>query len=187
MRSIHRMCPKMNPEAIGKSCRPGLGEIAVIERATIMATVHTMSSSAEEPVYLPPRDFVGYGIEPPSTPWPNGAKVAVTFVLNYEEGAEATPWNGDEHSCDNLHELHYERPPTTNGQRDIMVEEMVSRRKILLIVVRVRYPSGITSPDETISKVRLEVDHLGLWESLRGHAALSEDDGRRWTRGEQKL
>ncbi|WWD16904.1 hypothetical protein CI109_101336 [Kwoniella shandongensis] len=80
--------------------------------------------SAPEPFYLPPRDFVGYGLEPPTELWPGGNKIAVSFVLNYEEGAEQTPWNGDEQSCDNLHELHYERKATSGGKRDIMVEEM---------------------------------------------------------------
>lgn len=41
------------------------------------------------------RDLVGYGPNPPSFTWPNGARVAVSFVLNYEEGAENTLLNGD--------------------------------------------------------------------------------------------
>lgn len=32
-----------------------------------------------------PRDFVGYGRHPPDAQWPNGAKIAVSFVINYEE------------------------------------------------------------------------------------------------------
>ena len=35
-----------------------------------------------------PRDMVGYGASPPDPLWPNGARLAVQFVLNYEEGAE---------------------------------------------------------------------------------------------------
>jgi hypothetical protein len=34
-------------------------------------------------------------------------------------------WNGDDMSCNNLHELHYERQ-TVHGKRDCMVEGMVS-------------------------------------------------------------
>lgn len=41
--------------------------------------------SIAEPFYIPPRDFIGYGLSAPTTPWPNGAKIAVSFVLNYEE------------------------------------------------------------------------------------------------------
>jgi len=43
----------------------------------------------------PPRDLVGYGASPPDPCWPNGARVAVQFVINYEEGAENSVLNGD--------------------------------------------------------------------------------------------
>ena len=42
-----------------------------------------------------PRDLVGYGARPPDARWPGGAKVAVQFVINYEEGAENSVLNGD--------------------------------------------------------------------------------------------
>jgi allantoinase len=42
-----------------------------------------------------PRDLVGYGRNPPHPRWPNGARVAVQFVLNYEEGAENCVLDGD--------------------------------------------------------------------------------------------
>src|SRR4051794_40616466 len=35
-----------------------------------------------------PRDLIGYGEHPPHPRWPGGARVALQFVLNYEEGAE---------------------------------------------------------------------------------------------------
>ena len=35
-----------------------------------------------------PRDLVGYGPNPPHADWPGGARIAVQFVLNYEEGGE---------------------------------------------------------------------------------------------------
>ena len=38
-----------------------------------------------------PRDLVGYGRTPPRANWPGDARVAVSFVLNFEEGAERTP------------------------------------------------------------------------------------------------
>lgn len=37
-----------------------------------------------------PRDLVGYGEHPPKVTWPNGAKVAISLVLNYEEGCEVS-------------------------------------------------------------------------------------------------
>lgn len=36
----------------------------------------------------PPRDFIGHGREPPRVRWPDEARVAVNFVINYEEGSE---------------------------------------------------------------------------------------------------
>jgi allantoinase len=42
-----------------------------------------------------PRDLIGYGRRPPHARWPNGARVAVQFVLNHEEGAENSVLHGD--------------------------------------------------------------------------------------------
>ena len=39
------------------------------------------------------RDLLGYGRNRPTTSWPNGAKIAVNFVINYEEGSELSPLN----------------------------------------------------------------------------------------------
>ncbi|KAI8616002.1 hypothetical protein BC830DRAFT_1119893 [Chytriomyces sp. MP71] len=41
------------------------------------------------------RRLRGYGATPPNPRWPNGARIAVSFVVNYEEGGEHTPANGD--------------------------------------------------------------------------------------------
>jgi len=41
------------------------------------------------------RDFLGYGNQPPRVQWPGGARVAVSFVLNFEEGAEFSVGEGD--------------------------------------------------------------------------------------------
>lgn len=42
-----------------------------------------------------PRDLIGYGRKPPHPQWPNGARVALQFVLNHEEGAENCVLHGD--------------------------------------------------------------------------------------------
>jgi allantoinase len=42
-----------------------------------------------------PRDMAGYGRQPPHPQWPNGARLALQFVLNYEEGAENCVLDGD--------------------------------------------------------------------------------------------
>lgn len=44
------------------------------------------------------RDLTGYGVAPPDPHWPGGARVAVQFVINYEEGAENSVLNGDKGS-----------------------------------------------------------------------------------------
>lgn len=44
------------------------------------------------------RDLAGYGQNPPHPKWPQGARIALQFVINYEEGGENTVLNGDSHS-----------------------------------------------------------------------------------------
>ena len=46
------------------------------------------------------RDLIGYGEHPPVVGWPNGARVAISLVLNYEEGAELSIEAGDERDED---------------------------------------------------------------------------------------
>jgi allantoinase len=52
-----------------------------------------------------PRDLKGYGRNPPHAQWPNGARIAVQFVLNYEEGGENSVLHGDAGSEQFLSEL----------------------------------------------------------------------------------
>lgn len=42
-----------------------------------------------------PRDMTGYGANPPDAAWPGGAKIAISLVLNYEEGGENNVLHGD--------------------------------------------------------------------------------------------
>lgn len=42
-----------------------------------------------------PRDLQGYGRRPPHAAWPDQARVAVQFVLNFEEGGENSVLHGD--------------------------------------------------------------------------------------------
>jgi len=67
-----------------------------------------------------PRDFVGYGANPPDPKWPGGARLAVQFVLNYEEGGENTVLNGDEGSETYLNETP--GGARVIGARDINME-----------------------------------------------------------------
>jgi len=45
-----------------------------------------------------PRDLIGYGANVPRADWPGNARVAVQFVLNYEEGGESCVLHGDQGS-----------------------------------------------------------------------------------------
>ena len=57
-----------------------------------------------------PRDLVGYGRTPPHAQWPGQAKIAVQFVLNYEEGGENATLHGDAGSEQFLSEMF--NPPS---------------------------------------------------------------------------
>jgi putative urate catabolism protein len=49
-----------------------------------------------DPTY--PRDLIGYGAKPPKPRWPASARLALNFVLNYEEGGENAILHGDKAS-----------------------------------------------------------------------------------------
>ena len=64
------------------------------------------------------RDFIGYGRNVPRIKWPDGARIAVSIVVNYEEGSEYSLLDGDDH-----HESNNEVPsPVPAGQRDLFNE-----------------------------------------------------------------
>ena len=52
-----------------------------------------------------PRDLIGYGRQPPHARWPGNARIAVQFVLNYEEGGENCVLHGDPSSETFLSEI----------------------------------------------------------------------------------
>ena len=57
-----------------------------------------------------PRDLVGYGERSPHARWPGGARIAVQFVLNYEEGGENSVLHGDPASETFLSEIVAAQP-----------------------------------------------------------------------------
>jgi len=69
-----------------------------------------------------PRDFIGYGEHPPVVQWPNKARVAVQFVINYEEGGENCILHGDRASEAFLSEVVGAQP--LEGQRHMNIESM---------------------------------------------------------------
>ncbi len=69
-----------------------------------------------------PRDLIGYGAHPPTVTWPNGARIAVQIVMNYEEGSEYSIPDGDGFSETYLTEV----PGASLGpnKRDLIVESI---------------------------------------------------------------
>jgi allantoinase len=66
-----------------------------------------------------PRDLIGYGARPPQVRWPVDAKVAVSLVLNYEEGGERSILHGDAYSESTLTDIGGE---PLKGARNLNVE-----------------------------------------------------------------
>ena len=69
-----------------------------------------------------PRDLAGYGRNPPDPRWPGGARIALQFVINYEEGGERSILHGDATSEAFLSDVLGAQP--WPGQRHMNVELM---------------------------------------------------------------
>ncbi len=69
-----------------------------------------------------PRDLQGYGPTPPPARWPGGARLAVQFVVNYEEGGENCVLHGDAASEAFLSEIVGAR--ALPGQRHMSMESI---------------------------------------------------------------
>lgn len=65
-----------------------------------------------------PRDFIGYADGRPEFEWPGGNRLALNVVVNYEEGAERTPLEGDTER-EPLVEARYDVPA---GERELFTE-----------------------------------------------------------------
>ncbi len=68
------------------------------------------------------RDLIGYGRHPPNPKWPGGARLALNFVVNYEEGSEYSIGDGDGRTDTGLTERVSATAPA--GQRDLAAESM---------------------------------------------------------------
>lgn len=85
-----------------------------------MASTVTSSPAARADAG-PLRDLRGYGPRPPDAAWPGGARLAVNFVINVEEGSEPAVLDGDPSSCAALCECSSDAPV---GVRDLAAEGM---------------------------------------------------------------
>jgi peptidoglycan/xylan/chitin deacetylase (PgdA/CDA1 family) len=123
-----------------------------------------------------PRDFVGYGPNPPHMTWPGGIKVAVNLVLNYEEGSEYS-WTENGRN-DNWGEYNI---PVSPPVRDLGTEthfEYGSRAgvwRLARLFDRYRIPITVSACAIALERNPAVVE----WINARGHDLLGH--GLRWT------
>jgi peptidoglycan/xylan/chitin deacetylase (PgdA/CDA1 family) len=126
---------------------------------------------------VPPdgRDFLGYGEVPPHAAWPNGARVAVSHVLNIEEGAELSLSAGDERN-----ESIYEVQEELVGVRDLCMEshfEYGSRAGYWRIM-RVLQKHGVVCTLNACARALERTPWLGRHAVDQGHEIMCH--GWRW-------
>lgn len=125
----------------------------------------------------PQRDFVGYGQYPPDPTWPDGSKVAVNLVINYEEGAEYSLLDGDDHN-DSWGEYTYEIPGSI---RDLSTEthmEFGSRVGIWRLA-RLIDEQGIPCSIDACALALERNPEFSQWIRERTHDVIGH--GYRWT------
>jgi peptidoglycan/xylan/chitin deacetylase (PgdA/CDA1 family) len=113
-----------------------------------------------------PRDLIGYGPNPPHADWPGGARIALQFVLNYEEGGENSILHGDKASEAFLSEIVGAQP--LEGVRHISMEQIyeygsrVGVWRLLRLFDRKRIPLTIfavaTAAERHPAAIRAMVD-----------------------------
>ena len=94
-----------------------------------------------------PRDLVGYADQPPDPRWPGGARLALNFVVNYEEGGERSVLHGDKVAETRLSDLLM--PAPLQAARDLNMEFGLRIRqscRLLASDARLRRAAG--DPDD---------------------------------------
>ncbi|BGP44820.1 hypothetical protein JCM10450v2_000635 [Rhodotorula kratochvilovae] len=141
------------------------------------------------------RDFVGYGEHPPNPQWPGNAKVAVNFVLNYEEGGERSVEDGDPHAETVLHEFG-NLLTVTPGARDPATESQflygsrVATWRILSLFKKHAIPITFYAVGQAFERnpqiVKRALDdgheiasHCQRWQS---YAEMTDDEEEQWIR-----
>lgn len=126
-----------------------------------------------------PRELVGYGAAPPQFGWNDGQqKVAVQFVVNYEEGSEKTFPMGDGEN-DVLHEI----PFKLDGMRDMAVESVYEygSRAGIWRLFRV-FDTAVIPVTIFAAAVALE-RNPGVAEKIRSRGDEAAAHGYRWSNG----
>lgn len=120
-----------------------------------------------------PRDLVGYGQHPPHPHWPNGARLALNFVLNYEEGAENSILNGDAHSETFIHEVPSATP--LYGQRNLNTESSYDygSRAGVWRILRIFENAGLPLTVFAVGKALADNPDVGRAFAALGHEVAS--------------
>lgn len=123
----------------------------------------------------PERDLVGYGRNPPDPKWPGGARLALSFVVNVEEGAELSLASGDERN-----ESVYETREEVIGQPDPCMETHYAygARAGLWRILDCLDAFGVKGTFSSCGRAVAANPHLGAEPAARGHEVSAH--GWRW-------
>lgn len=136
----------------------------------------------------PERDLRGYADQPPQFEWPGGARLAVNFVINFEEGAERSALDGDTER-EPLVEAHYDVP---TGERELFQESTFEygARVGIWRLIETFAAHGVTpsifacglalerSPDATARLVGMGCDFIGHGYRWIPHTRMTRDQQR---------
>lgn len=127
----------------------------------------------------PHRDFAGYGQEVPETLWPGGARVAVSLVMNWEEGSETSFWFGDGANPQGLSESSASTGP---GVRDLGAESVYEygSRSGIWRFARLMDEHAIPTTFFATGMAMLRARELAAWVREGGHEVAGH--GLRWDR-----
>lgn len=126
-----------------------------------------------------PRDFRGYGRRPPSVEWPGGARVALSFVINYEAGAEYTFEDGDKRR-DAVGEFGLPINPTPAHVRDLCTESTFEygSRAGLWRLTRIFDDLGLKVTFHVAARAVARYPEVGAYIAEAGHEPCAH--GYRW-------
>ncbi len=123
----------------------------------------------------PPRDLLGYGRHAPKVHWPDGARVAVSLIINWEEGSEPSFPNGDGRNVDQS-----EVPPLSPEYRDLGAESVweYGSRAGVWRLARMFDEYGIKCTFFGCGKAFESNPEVGAWVQEAGHEPAGH--GYRW-------
>ena len=133
------------------------------------------------------RDLIGYGPNPPDPKWPNGARLAVNFVMNYEEGSEPSVQDGEGYSETGLTESHGVNQGVKG--RDLAAETMFEYGSRVGFWRLMRLCFAITGPDSVddarmrLRQARHARGPVGNGSAAQGSLNPAACHGKRWSSG----